>query len=117
MRSLFWFQELADMLWRLTGRGDCICLLTALPELLDPLGPLLHLRSQLVHPRGHLPHLLSQRSQLGQHRSIATGSIATGPHVLCYHLTIVHRFRLRCQQASSPEDRIWTPPHNQTPAA
>jgi hypothetical protein len=24
---------------------------------------------------------------------------------------------LRCQQASRPEDRIWTPPHNQTPAA
>jgi hypothetical protein len=24
---------------------------------------------------------------------------------------------LRCQQASRPEDRIWRPPHNQTPAA
>lgn len=24
---------------------------------------------------------------------------------------------LRCQQASRPEDRIWPPPHNQTPAA
>jgi hypothetical protein len=24
---------------------------------------------------------------------------------------------LRCQQASRPEDRIWQPPHNQTPAA
>ena len=24
---------------------------------------------------------------------------------------------LRCQQASRPEDRIWDPPHNQTPAA
>jgi hypothetical protein len=24
---------------------------------------------------------------------------------------------LRCQQASRPEDRIWNPPHNQTPAA
>jgi hypothetical protein len=24
---------------------------------------------------------------------------------------------LRCQQASRPEDRIWLPPHNQTPAA
>ncbi|HEY6314825.1 MAG TPA: hypothetical protein VIY52_29040 [Streptosporangiaceae bacterium] len=24
---------------------------------------------------------------------------------------------LRCQQASRPQDRIWHPPHNQTPAA